>query len=170
MFTKCNFLKKIATLFDPLGLMAPYKIRVKMLLQEMWTAGLEWDGELPELLIHAARAWFGELSDLKQLQISRCLREKGRTSDTMSLHYIRRSSQDAYGAVVYARCTYNEVLFRVTWLPRRPMLHLAYQQYSAFRINGCSRRSKTYHKNFETLEIQLSLSTFWSRVQAFRSE
>ena len=86
VFTKRNCLKKIATLFDPLGLLAPYTIRAKMLLQEMWTAGLEWDDELPEPMIHAARAWFGELSDLKQLQIPRCLAEKGRTSDTMSLN------------------------------------------------------------------------------------
>ena len=63
VFTKSNFLKKIATLFDPLGLLAPYTVRAKMLLQEMWTAGLEWDDELPEPLIHAACAWFGELSD-----------------------------------------------------------------------------------------------------------
>ena len=76
VFTEGNFLKKIATLFDSLGLLAPYTIRAKMLLQEMWTAGLEWDDELPEPLIHAARAWFGELSDLKQLQIPRRLGEK----------------------------------------------------------------------------------------------
>ena len=108
VFTKRNFLNKIATLFDPLGLLALYTIRAKMLLQELWTAGLEWDDELPEPLIHAARAWFGELSDLKQLQIPRCLGEKGRTSDTMSLHTFVDASQDAYGAVMYARCTYKD--------------------------------------------------------------
>ena len=79
-----------------------------MLLQEMWTAGLEWDDKLPEPLIHAARAWFGKLSDLKQLQIPRCFGEKGRTSDTMSIYTFVDASQDTYGAVVYARCTYKD--------------------------------------------------------------
>ena len=34
-YTKRNFLKKIATLFDPIGLLAPFTIRAKMLLQDM---------------------------------------------------------------------------------------------------------------------------------------
>ena len=54
--TKRNFLKKIATLFDPIGFLAPYTIRAKILLQDMWTAGMEWDEELTEPLIKGARA------------------------------------------------------------------------------------------------------------------
>ena len=34
-YTKRNFLKKITTLFDPIGLLAPFTIRAKMLLQDM---------------------------------------------------------------------------------------------------------------------------------------
>ena len=41
--TKRNFLKKIAKLFDPVVVLAPFIIRVKILLQEMWTAGMDWD-------------------------------------------------------------------------------------------------------------------------------
>ena len=34
-YTKRYFLKKIATLFDPIGLLAQFTIRAKILLQEM---------------------------------------------------------------------------------------------------------------------------------------
>ena len=51
-FTKRNFLKKIATLFDPVGFLAPFTIRAKVMMQEMWTAGLEWDELCPGELIH----------------------------------------------------------------------------------------------------------------------
>jgi hypothetical protein len=30
-------------LFNSLGFLGPYTVRAKMLLQEMWTAGLDWD-------------------------------------------------------------------------------------------------------------------------------
>ena len=63
-YTKRNFLKKIATLFDPTGFLAPFTIRAKMLLQDMWTAGVDWDDELTAPLINSAREWFGELGDL----------------------------------------------------------------------------------------------------------
>ena len=52
-YTKRNFLKKIATLFDPIGFLVPFTIRAKMLLQDMWTAGMYWD-ELTEPLISSA--------------------------------------------------------------------------------------------------------------------
>ena len=44
---KANFLSRIATLFDPLGLLAPFLIRAKILMQEVWLNGLEWDERLP---------------------------------------------------------------------------------------------------------------------------
>ena len=62
-YTKRNFLKKIATLFDPIGFLVPFTIRAKMLLQDKWTAGMDWDEELTEPLISSSRAWFGKLAN-----------------------------------------------------------------------------------------------------------
>ena len=39
--TKRNFLKRIATLFDPLGMLSPYVIRGKMLMQDIWVCGTD---------------------------------------------------------------------------------------------------------------------------------
>jgi len=40
-FMKRTFLKKIATLFDPLGFLSPFTVRAKVLMQEIWIAGVE---------------------------------------------------------------------------------------------------------------------------------
>ena len=85
VYTKRNFLKKIATLFDPIGFITPFTIRAKILLQDMWTTGLEWDEELTKSLTISAHAWFNALTDLKQLQIPRCLFQDKRASETISL-------------------------------------------------------------------------------------
>ena len=45
-FTKREFLKRIATLFDPLGFLSPYTVRAKILMQEIWLAGIDWDDPL----------------------------------------------------------------------------------------------------------------------------
>ena len=91
---------KIANLFDPIGFLAPYTIRAKMLLQDMWTASIDWDDELTELLSISARAWFDELYQLQQIQVPRCLWYEG--TIMMSLHMFVDASEN--GAVVYARC------------------------------------------------------------------
>ena len=45
--TKRSFLKKIITLFDLLGFLSPYIAQGKVLLQEIWMTGLDWDDPLP---------------------------------------------------------------------------------------------------------------------------
>ena len=58
--TKQNFLKKIAKLFDPLGFLAPFIIHAKILLQEMWAAGMDCDDLFLGDLASKARKWFKE--------------------------------------------------------------------------------------------------------------
>ena len=48
--TKRNVLSAIASLFDPLQFLTPFTVRAKVLMQEIWMAGVDWDDELPENL------------------------------------------------------------------------------------------------------------------------
>ena len=78
------------------------------MMQEMWTAGLEWDKLCPGELIHKSREWFCELEELPVIKVTRCLRfgpEKVALSET--LHTFVDASQDSYGAVVYSRVVYE---------------------------------------------------------------
>ena len=96
-FTKRNFLSKVATLFDPLGFLSPFIIRAKVLLQDLWTAGLDWDDPLGEPLVCRSRKWFEELSELAQIRVPRCLQLQTEEAPVdSSLHTFVDASQDAY--------------------------------------------------------------------------
>ena len=99
--SKRNFLKRIATLFDPLGMLSPFVIRAKMLMQEIWVRSLDWDDPLPEELSVKMISWFAELPMLSKIRVPRCLQLEEFKSAT--LHVFVDASQDAYGAVVYMR-------------------------------------------------------------------
>ena len=59
--TKQNFLERIATLFDPVGFLAPFTIRVKVMMQEIRVAGLELGEVCPRELILKSQELFCEL-------------------------------------------------------------------------------------------------------------
>ncbi|CAB3978875.1 Hypothetical predicted protein [Paramuricea clavata] len=45
--TKRNVLSAIAAVYDPLQFLSPFLVRAKILMQETWRAGLDWDDDLP---------------------------------------------------------------------------------------------------------------------------
>ena len=71
--TKRNVLSAIATVFDPLQLLAPFTLRAKVLMQEIWTAGLDWDDPLPDNLKTKWNVWINELRELSNFHILRCI-------------------------------------------------------------------------------------------------
>ena len=100
--TKRNFLHKIAMLFDPMGYLALYVIRAKILLQEMWTTGLDWDDPLDQSQARQAKKWFEELPELSDVQVPRCLQLNSEV-ESVSLHTFTDASGDAYGVATYSR-------------------------------------------------------------------
>ena len=45
--TQRKMFSLVSTIFDPLGILSPLTIRIKMLLQQVWKLGKKWDEPLP---------------------------------------------------------------------------------------------------------------------------
>ena len=60
-FTKRNLLRKISSLFYPLGFFAPYIKRAKVLMQNVWVSGIDWDEQLNKDCKEDAVKWFQNL-------------------------------------------------------------------------------------------------------------
>ena len=97
---KQSFLKKIATLFDPLGFLSPYVVQGKVLLQEIWMIGLDWDDPLSLNISKKITNWLKGLETLSSFQVPRCLQCSEEVSE-VTFHVFNDASVKAYGSVIY---------------------------------------------------------------------
>ena len=106
-YTKRGFLKKLATVFDPLQMLAPFTIRARMAMQETWLLGVGWDDEFPTDSKTRCQGWFYELPELTGVQVPRCFRAEGKHVVDTSIHTMVDASQLTYAAVSYLRHKYE---------------------------------------------------------------
>ena len=107
--TKRNLLSLLAGLFDPLGLISPMIVPMKMLFQTLYCEKRDWDEELEGESRKKFSEWVADLSKIKGISISRCVYEnpKQRVLECQ-LHGFGDASTKAYCAVVYLVYTTNE--------------------------------------------------------------
>ena len=90
-------LHSIASLYDPLGLVTPFVLAGKILLQQAWKTGLDWDDPCPQELQVAATQWWRASQQLQNIQFPRWL---GLT-DAISVHLFADASELGYGCCVF---------------------------------------------------------------------
>ena len=94
----------VSSIYDPLGLAAPFLLRGKRVLQQLCKDGINWDDPLPESLRTQWETWKRELPLLEKIEIPRCFRpEEMQTLKTIELHHFSDASCDAYGQCSYLR-------------------------------------------------------------------
>lgn len=97
-YTKQGLLKKLATLFDPPQMLAPFTVRVGMVLQETWLLGLGWDEEFHVELRKTCEEWFSQQLEFFGVQVPRCYREASKNIVDASIHTMTDPMQLAYAA------------------------------------------------------------------------
>nr|XP_029733938.1 uncharacterized protein LOC115269400 [Aedes albopictus] len=100
--TKRQMISDSARLFDPFGWLASVTAKIKILYQHLWLFDVGWDDPLPAIVEGEWQAVKQSLSQLEAIRIPRCIFPcRGR----IQLHGFCDASEQAYGAVVYARTT-----------------------------------------------------------------
>ena len=102
--TKRNLLSVSASIFDPLGLIAPITARIKAIFQLLCKDKLNWDDVIPPSISSIWNKFSEELKRLLEVRQPRCVFEFSIHSKfQIELHGFSDSSIELYCAVVYLR-------------------------------------------------------------------
>ncbi|KAG5864405.1 hypothetical protein JTB14_001492 [Gonioctena quinquepunctata] len=102
--TKRNVLKMVSNIYDPMGFIGPFTLRMKILLQSIWKLELGWDELLPGDILEMWIAWSRGIFVLQDFVVPRCV--VAFPHDNLQLHNFADGSPRAYGALAYIRCSF----------------------------------------------------------------
>ncbi|XP_062557226.1 uncharacterized protein LOC134222097 [Armigeres subalbatus] len=106
--TKREVLRILMTIFDPLGLIAPFLMFLKILLQEIWRSGIQWDDNINDDAFAKWRSWLQVLPRVEEVHIPRCFRSQAASRyDEVQLHTFVDASENGMAAACYIRFMQN---------------------------------------------------------------
>ena len=115
--TKRNLLKIISSFYDPIGLIQPIMISLKILLQEAHRLKLGWDDEFCGEIKEAWERNFREIDELVNVNVDRGFESSSYKDPIVcrELHGFSDASKSGFGACVYVRsfCRSGKVTVRL---------------------------------------------------------
>jgi len=106
--TKWSVLKITAKFFDPLGLLGPFVIWLKIMFRKFCVQKVDWDDLLQDKLLRQWKSILAEFKGLKDIKIDRCYFTVSATPINVQLHEFCDSSIEAYAAVVCLQAVYPD--------------------------------------------------------------
>ena len=105
VLTKRVVLRIAASFYDPLGLIAPIIVVVKIMFQQLCKDSLQWDDELDQPFQHKRCNFISNLKQVQELSVDRCYAKEfdRQTVPSLELHGFGDASNKAYGACIYIR-------------------------------------------------------------------
>ena len=101
-WTKRQVARAAASIYDPHGLISPFTVRSKIILQEIWKhKEIDWDDVLPEDICFSWEQWMEQVFVIPLIKIERWHRDEPKTS--LQIHTFCDASEEGMCATVYLR-------------------------------------------------------------------
>ncbi|XP_065088427.1 uncharacterized protein LOC135709909 [Ochlerotatus camptorhynchus] len=103
--TKRQILSTLMMIYDPLGLLANFLVFLKILLQEIWRSGVNWDEPIKSEQWEKWQTWLRVLPQVETVSVPRCYRMKTGIGErnVIQLHVFVDASENGFAAVAYLR-------------------------------------------------------------------
>ncbi|XP_055523080.1 uncharacterized protein LOC129717248 [Wyeomyia smithii] len=103
--TKRAVLSFVMAQFDPMGFLTPITVCGKMLVQDLWRNGCEWDARIDEVSFQKWLRWIQMMRNVGSFKLPRSYFGGAKSNEitNLQLHVFADASETAYGCVAYFR-------------------------------------------------------------------
>ncbi|XP_053692248.1 uncharacterized protein LOC128740709 [Sabethes cyaneus] len=156
--TKRAVLSSVMTLFDPLGLLAPFTTLGKMLVQDLWRSGCEWDSEIDDESFKKWTSWISALPGIAELKIPRSYfgATQSKEFGPIQLHIFTDAGENAYGCAGFLRIEVDGVVKCSLAMARSKVSRLKQLTIPRLELQAAVMGARMPHviKNNHSMKIQ----------------
>ena len=157
LHTKMGITQTLPRFYDPLGLLSPFLLVPKILIQDAWCAKLGWHDPLPDKMSNQWQKWKDSVPPIEHYQLPRFNGLPEFFTDT-EVHVFADASKRAMGVVAYA-VTNQESVFL---LSRSKLAPIGGDTIPKLELSALLRAAKTASFLQKTFDLRTDQIHLWS--------
>nr|XP_046230542.1 uncharacterized protein LOC124051127 [Scatophagus argus] len=164
--TRRGILSTVASVYDPLGFLAPYLLNGKRVLQEMCKQGVGWDEPVPPDIKPKWEAWLHDLKSLQKIEIPRCfIPENLGTIKKIELHHFSDASNSGYGQCSYIRIVADEQVHCALVMGKARVAPMRVVSIPRLELTAATVSAAVSSTLREELKLEIDQEFFWTDSQ-----
>ncbi|XP_065083544.1 uncharacterized protein LOC135705687 [Ochlerotatus camptorhynchus] len=160
--TKREVLRVLMSIFDPLGLIAHFLIYLKVILQEIWRSGAQWDEEINDELFLKWQTWLRVLPEVESVQIPRCYHAQEFSDRVTELHTFVDASENGFAAVSYLRFSDGKEVECTLVAAKSRVAPLKFQSIPRLELQAAVLGARLAQTIAESLTIRVARRCWWT--------
>ena len=163
-WTKRNICSASAAIFDPLGLISPFVVRARVIMQEIWRLKINWDTILPENIQAIWMQWLNQVFTIPDIKIRRW---SGITTKTTryQIHTFCDASEEGYCVAVYIRIKDGSKITTNLLTAKSRVSPLKAESISRQELVGCVLAVRLTAAVQETYPANVENTFYWTDSQ-----
>jgi len=162
MLTKRRVLGIIAQSWDPLGLIGPSMIKLKIEMQNLWAHGYAWDEALPPHLNQHWTELFSALPDIQAFQTCRSLKPPNAVG-LPQLHGFSDGGEYGYGSCIFMRWCCSDGTIECRLVAAKPFVApLKRKTIPRLELMGCVTLVRLAESVISALRTPFARLVLWS--------
>ncbi|XP_062557783.1 uncharacterized protein LOC134222642 [Armigeres subalbatus] len=150
--------------FDPLGLLSPFTIHGKIIIQHLWRSNCGWDDEIDEKSWMLWQRWINLLLEVETIRIPRCHLGGAKSAevDSLEVHIFTDASEHAYGCVAYLRAVIEGEVRCSLMMSRAKVAPIKRQSIPRLELMGAVLGARFSQTILSTHSYQIARTVIWT--------